>query len=325
MIKAAILGTGRCVPKKILTNADLEKMVDTSDEWITTRTGIKQRRIISEGETWTFLATEASRQALEMAQVAPQDLDIIIAATFTSDYRLPAGACLVQQELKAYKATAFDLAGACTGFIYGLSIAEKFIKDNPKLKILVIGAEILSAVTNWEDRSTCVLFGDGAGAAVVGADEEKGILSVYTGSDPTVWDLLCVPAGGSLYPPFKEGVPKEEYFVKMKGNEVFKYAVRYMEEAARTVLEKAGLEPKDIDWFIPHQANIRIINMVAKRLGIPLEKVIVNIEKYGNTSAATIPIALDEAVREGKIKRGDLILLDAFGGGFTYGAIVLKW
>ena len=272
-----------------------------------------------------LLAAEASRQALEMARVAPEDLDIIIAATFTADYPLPAGACLVQQALRAYKATAFDLAGACTGFVYALSVAEKFIKDNPELKILVIGAEVLSAVTNWEDRSTCVLFADGAGAAVVGADKERGILSVYTGSDPTVWDLLCVPAGGSLYPPFKGGVPKEEYFVKMKGNEVFKYAVRYMEESARIALEKVGLKPKDVDWLIPHQANIRIINMVAKRLGIPLEKVIVNIEKYGNTSAATIPIALDEAVREGKIKEGDLVLLDAFGGGFTYGAILLKW
>ncbi len=321
-----ILGTGRGIPKGILTNQDLEKMVDTSDEWITTRTGIKKRRICSQEETWTLLATEASRQALEMARMSPEELDLIIAATFTPDYRLPSGACLVQNELKAYKAAAFDIAAACTGFIYGLVIAEKFIKDNPHTKALVIGAEVLSAVTNWEDRSTCVLFGDGAGAAVVAAgNHQGGVLASYIGSDPRVWDLLCVPGGGSLHPPFKPGVAKEEYFVKMKGNEVFKYAIKYMEEAARIVLKRAGFEARDVDWLIPHQANIRIINMVAKKLGIPLEKVIVNIDEYGNTSAATIPIALDEAVRDGKIKKGDLVLLDAFGGGFTYGAILLKW
>ncbi|MCD6319326.1 MAG: ketoacyl-ACP synthase III [Candidatus Desulfofervidaceae bacterium] len=324
---AAILGTGSYLPKKVLTNQDLEKMVDTSDEWITTRSGIKERRIVSERESWSSLATEAAKKALEMAQIEPEELDLIIAGTFTPDLRLPSGACLVQNNLKAYNAAAFDLAAACTGFIYGLTVAEKFIKDNPNIKALVIGAEVLSPITNWEDRTTCVLFGDGAGAAVVGKGEkkEKGILASYIGSDPTVWDLLCVPGGGSLHPLFKKGVPKEEYFIKMKGNEVFKYAVRYMEEVARIVLEKAGYSPKDIDWFIPHQANIRIINMVAKKLGIPQEKVFVNIEKYGNTSAATVPIALDEAVRVGFIKPGNLILLDAFGGGFTYGAILLRW
>jgi len=322
---AAILGTGSYLPRKVLTNQDLEKMVDTSDEWITTRSGIKERRIVSEGESWSSLATEAAKKALEMAQVEPRDLDLIIAGTFTADMPLPSGACLVQNNLKAYKAAAFDLAAACTGFIYGLIVAEKFIKDDPNIKVLVIGAEVLSPITNWEDRTTCVLFGDGAGAVVVGRGEGKGILASYIGSDPTVWDLLCVPGGGSLYPPFKEGVPKEEYFIKMKGNEVFKYAVRYMEETARFVLEKAGYTPTDVDWLIPHQANIRIINMVAKKLGIPQEKVFVNIEKYGNTSAATIPIALDEAVRTGLIKPGDLVLLDAFGGGFTYGAILLRW
>lgn len=324
-MKVGILGTGSHLPKKILTNHDLEKMVDTSDEWITTRSGIKERRIVSD-ETWSFLATEASKKALEMAKIEASELDLIIAATFTADYRLPAGACLVQENLKAYNAAAFDISAACTGFIYALVIAEKFIKENPNTKALIIGAEILSSVTNWKDRSTCVLFGDGAGAAVVGSVEEgKGILASCIKSNPKVWDLLCVLGGGSVYPPCKKEVSKEEYYVKMKGNEVFKYAVRHMEEVAKVVLKMANVSSEEVDWLVPHQANIRIINMVAQKLGIPKEKVFVNLQKYGNTSAATVPIALDEAVRQGFIKPGDLILLDAFGGGFTYGALLMRW
>jgi len=324
-MKAAILGTGLQLPQKKLTNKDLERMVNTSDEWITTRSGIKERYIVSGKETLSFLSTEASKKALEMAKIDASELDLIIVATFTADFRLPSAATLVQNNLKAYNAAAFDIAAACTGFIYGLVIAEKFIKDNPKIKALVIGAEVLSSVTNWEDRTTCVLFGDGAGAALVSGAENRGILATYIKSDPRVWDLLCVLGGGSLYPPFQNGVPKEEYYVKMKGNEVFKYSVRYMEEAARIVLDKAGMSAADVDWLIPHQANIRIMKMIAKKLGIPEERVFINIDKYGNTSAATIPIALDEAVRQGAIKPGDLILLDAFGGGFTYGAVLLRW
>ncbi|CAD7779623.1 3-oxoacyl-[acyl-carrier-protein] synthase 3 [Candidatus Methanoperedenaceae archaeon GB50] len=324
-MKAAILGTGLQLPQKKLTNKDLEGMVNTSDEWITTRSGIKERYIVSGKETLSSLSTEASKKALEMAKIDASELDLIIVATFTADFRLPSAATLVQNNLKAYNAVAFDIAAACTGFIYGLVIAEKFIKDNPKIKALVIGAEVLSSVTNWEDRTTCVLFGDGAGAALVSGAENRGILATYIKSDPRVWDLLCVLGGGSLYPPFQNGVPKEEYYVRMKGNEVFKYSVRYMEEAARIVLDKAGMSPADIDWLIPHQANIRIMKMIAKKLGIPEEKVFINIDKYGNTSAATIPIALDEAVRQGAIKPGDLVLLDAFGGGFTYGAVLLRW
>jgi 3-oxoacyl-[acyl-carrier-protein] synthase-3 len=321
-----ILGTGSQLPEKRLTNKELEKMINTSDEWIISRSGIKERRIVSDRESWSFLATEASKKALEMAQINPTQLDFIIAATFTADFRLPAGACLVQNNLKAFNAAAFDIGAACTGFIYGLAIIEKFIKENPKIKALVIGAEVLSSITNWADRTTCVLFGDGAGAAVVGKIKgESSILASYIRSDPSVWDLLCVLGGSSLYPPQKDGVPKEQYYVKMKGNEVFKYSVRYMEEAARTVLDKTGLSIAEVKLLIPHQANIRIIKMVAKKLGIPEEKVFINIEKYGNTSAATIPIALDEAVRQRAIKRGDLVLLDAFGGGFTYGATLLRW
>ncbi|HDD35514.1 MAG TPA: ketoacyl-ACP synthase III [Candidatus Desulfofervidus auxilii] len=324
-MRAGILGTGSHLPKKKLTNHDLEKMVETSDEWITTRSGIKERRIVS-GETWSFLATEASKKALEMAKVEPGELDLIIGATFTADYRLPAGACLVQENLKAYKAAAFDISAACTGFIYGLVIAEKFIKDTPTTKALVIGAEVLSSVTNWKDRSTCVLFGDGAGAAVIGkVKKERGIIASCIKSDPQVWDLLCVLGGGSAYPPRNNEIPDEEYYVKMKGHEVFKYAVRHMVEVARTVIEMANISVNKIDWLIPHQANIRIINMVAQKLGIPIEKVYINLQKYGNTSAATVPIALDEAVREGAIKPGHLILLDAFGGGFTYGAVLIRW
>jgi 3-oxoacyl-[acyl-carrier-protein] synthase-3 len=325
--RTIILGTGAAVPEKILTNQELESMVDTSDEWISSRTGIKQRHIAGEGETTSSLATEAALGALEMADVEPGEVGMIILATTSPDRIMPNTAALVQNNIGARNAFAFDLYAACSGFVYGLTVADKFIKEKPDEKILVIGSELLSAVTDWQDRNTCVLFGDAAGAVVVSGTRggDRGILSTHLRSDGSLWELLYIPGGGCVYPPSAEMASKRDYCIRMHGNEVYKHAVRSLTEVAKEALEKNQMKADDVDLFIPHQANIRIMKTVAARLEIPIERVYVNIERYGNTSSATIPVALDEANRSGRLKPGDLILLDAFGGGFTWGAVMLRW
>ena len=305
-----IIGTGIYVPEKVLTNFDLEKMVDTSDEWITTRTGIKERRI-AEKESVVDMAVKASENALKEANLKPEELDLIILATLTPEKRFPSTACLVQARIGAKKVYSFDISAACSGFIYALDIADSFLKSKKAKRILIIGVEKLSEAVDWTDRSTCVLFGDGAGAVVVeNSEDESDIIASKMYSEGTLEDLLYADKCG---------------YIRMKGRELFKFAVRAMEEVCREVLESANVKPEDVKLVIPHQANVRIINALAEKLGIPKEKMFVNINKYGNTSAASIPIALHEAIKEGKIKRGDLILFTAMGGGLTWGAMLLKY
>ena len=327
MNRTVILGTGAAVPKKVLTNQDLESIVDTSDEWIATRTGIKSRYIAEDGESTSTLATEAARRALEMAGVKAEEVDMIVVGTTSPDMVMPNTGALVQKNLGASNAFAFDVYAACSGFIYALTIADKFVKENPGKKILAIGSELLSSITDWQDRNTCVLFGDAAGAVVVSgaSDGERGILSTHLHSDGCLWELLYIPGGGCVYPPSAEMAEKRDYCIRMHGNEVYKHAVRSLTEVAQEALAANQLDPEDVDLFIPHQANIRIMNKVAERLKIPPDRVYINIERYGNTSSASIPVALDEANRAGRIKRGDLVLLDAFGGGFTWGAVMIRW
>jgi 3-oxoacyl-[acyl-carrier-protein] synthase-3 len=324
--RVGILGVGKYLPGNILTNADLERMVDTTDEWITTRTGIKERRIAAENEATSDMALKAAKDALKNADLGPKDIDLIIVATITPDMFFPATACLVQHKLGARNVAAFDIAVACSGYVYGLTIAEKFIKNGSCKYALVIAAEKLSAVTDWEDRSTCVLFGDGAGAAVLGEVNEGGILGASLGADGSKGDLLQLPAGGSRMPASIKTVENKLHTIKMEGNVLFKHAVKIMAEAALAVTEPLGLKGDDIDIIIPHQANIRILNALAKRMGVdPEKKVYLNIKKYGNMSAASSAVALTEAVEEGRIKKGDIILMDAFGGGLTWGALLIKW
>ena len=327
MNRTVILGTGAAVPKKILTNQDLESIVDTADEWIASRTGIKSRHIAEDGETTSTLATEAARRSLEMAGVKPEELDMIVVGTTSPDMIMPNTGALVQKNLGASNAFAFDVYAACSGFLYALTIADKFVKENPEKKILAIGSELLSSITDWQDRNTCVLFGDAAGAVVVSgaSDGERGILSTHLHSDGCLWELLYIPGGGCVYPPSAEMAEKRDYCIRMHGNEVYKHAVRSLTEVAQEALAANQLDPEDVDLFIPHQANIRIMNKVAERLKISPDRVYINIERYGNTSSASIPVALDEANRAGRIKRGDLVLLDAFGGGFTWGAVMIRW
>jgi len=327
LLRSRITGTGSSLPSKILTNADLEGMVDTSDEWITSRTGIRERRIAVEGEYTSTFAAEASRNALSMAGVAADELDLIILGTVTPDFPFPATSCIVQQEIGAVNATALDISAACSGFIYGLSIADKFIRTGSAKKVLVIGAEVLSRVVDWTDRNTCILFGDGSGAAVVEAFEgDGGILSTHLFTNGAFWNTLYQPGCGSRNPASKSQTIEERlFYLKMDGNDVFKHAVRAMEEAALTALEANGMTGEDVSLFIPHQANRRIVDAAGKRLHLSPENIFINLHKYGNTSAASIPIALDEAVREGCVKAGDVVLLDAFGGGFTYGSALMRW
>jgi len=326
MAHARITGTGSSVPAKVLTNQDLERMVETSDEWITTRTGIKERRIAAEGEFTSTFATGAAEKALEMAGLSPEELDLIVVATVTPDFPFPATSCLVQNNLKASKAAAFDISAACSGFLYGLSIVNSFIKSGAASKAVVIGAETLSRITDWSDRNSCVLFGDGAGAVVLEATgEARGILSTHIHSDGSYWELLHQPACGSRNPADAKVLEERLPFIKMQGNEVFKLAVRAMEEAANEALATNGLTTSDIDLFISHQANRRIIDAIGKRLGLTEEQVYVNLERYGNTSAASIPIALDEANRMGRVKDGDILLFDSFGGGLTWASALIRW
>lgn len=323
--KAGILGVGSYLPEKIISNFDLEKIMDTSDEWIRTRTGIKERRVADENEATSDLATKAALNAIKDANLTPEDIDLIIVATITPDMIFPSTACLVQANIKATKAACFDLEAACSGFIYGMTVAKQFIETNTYKYVLVIGAEALSRILDYEDRSTAILFGDGAGAVVMGSVNEGGVLSTNLGSDGNGKDYLNIPAGGSKNPASEETLKNRLHYVKMAGNDVFKFAVRIMQDASIKCVESANLDIQDIDYLIPHQANIRIIEASAKRLKLNMDKVYVNLDRYGNMSAASIPVALDEAYREGKIKKGDNIVLVGFGGGLTWGASVVRW
>jgi 3-oxoacyl-[acyl-carrier-protein] synthase-3 len=328
MKKIGIMGTGSDLPERIIPNSYFEKIVDTTDEWIVTRTGIQTRRMIQPGESLSDLATRASEKALEMAGISPKKLDMIIVGTSTADMLSPSAGCIVQHRLGAKKAVAFDINAACPGFIYGLAVAQKFMQDGSCHHTLVVGGEIVSNRIDYKDRATCVLFGDGAGAVVLGHSSRDGdgeILSVDIQSDGDLWSLIHVPGGGSRIPPSQEMLEEGLQYVKMQGNEVFKYAVRTMVEAAQHAMKSEGITSEKIDWFIPHQANIRIMDTVAERLKISREKVIITVHKYGNTSAASIPTALDEGVRSGKIQRGDLVLATSFGAGLTWGAALFRY
>lgn len=321
-----IVGTGSYVPEKVLTNADLEKIVDTNDEWIVSRTGIKERHIADAGTPVSELCYQAALKALEDAKVTPEEVDLIIVATVTPDYAFPATAGLVADRLGAKNAAGFDLSAACTGFLYGITTGAQFVTSGLYRTVLVIGADTLSKTLNWEDRTTCVLFGDGAGAAVLQPVEEGyGFKSYELGADGSGGHLLAMLGGGSKNPATIETVQNKLHTLSMAGSEVYKFAVRIMGETALKVIEKAGLQKEDIDLFIPHQANVRIIDASVKRLGINPEKVFVNLERFGNMSGASIPVALDEAARGGRLKYGDNLLMVGFGAGLTWGGAVLKW
>ncbi|HEY4716334.1 MAG TPA: beta-ketoacyl-ACP synthase III [bacterium] len=321
-----IAGTGSFVPAKVISNADLSHMVDTSDEWITERTGIKERRMANEGQGSARMAYHASLRALKQAKTEAKDLDIIIFGTVTPDFYMPSAACILQDQLGAKKALAFDISAACSGFLYSLVIAESLVKQGKGKKALVVGADTLSKFTDYSDRSTCILFGDGAGAVVLSSGRRDcGLVSWRLYSDGSRWGLLNIPGGGSVYPPADKTLMKRMHFIKMNGRKIFKFAVKLMVDAAEEVLDDAGLDIRDVDLFIPHQANIRIIESVVRNLRIDKDKVFVNLALYGNTSAASIPIALDEAVRKGRVKKGDRVLLASFGSGLTWGAVLLRW
>lgn len=324
---AKIAGTGHYVPDKILTNFDLEKMVDTSDEWIRTRTGMVERRIASEDQAASDLAYQASLKAFEMAKIKPKDLDMIIIGTISGDHPFPSTSCILQKKLGLKNIPAFDISAGCSGWIYGTNIAKQYIENGIVKNVLVIGVEILTRITNWNDRNTCILFGDGAGATIISRAEPKDIsrfIDTEITADGTHYDLLVQTAGGSKMPASKESVEKNLHTLYMEGNKIFKLAVKSMQTACELLLHRNKMDIKNIDWLITHQANMRIIQALGKRLKIDPNNVIVNIEKYGNTSAATIPIALDEAIRDGKIRHGDLILMASFGAGLTYGSLLVR-
>ena len=324
--RSVILGTGSELPSKVVTNHDLEKMVETSDEWITVRTGIKERRVLDEGKGNAVMAFRAARRALKDAQMQATDLDAIIMGTVTPDYPFPSSACVLEDMLGARNVFSFDVGAACSGFLNALSVADSFIRTGQINNALVVGSDALSRLLNWQDRGTCILFGDGAGAVVLGASQNgSGILSTRLRTDGSYVKTLYVPAGGSLKPATPETVQRNEHTITMNGKEVFKIAVRSMEEISRQALVEADVQVSEVALVIPHQANRRIIVALAERLGIPMERVMVNLEKYGNTSAASIPVALDEAKRQGRIKPGDIVLLNAFGAGFAWGAAVIKF
>ncbi len=318
MIYSRILGTGSFLPARTMTNADLEAIVDTTATWIFERTGIEKRHLVSEGETCCDLAEAAARRALDAAGLQPSDIDLIIVATTTPDQFFPSTACLLQQRLGVRGCPAFDLQAVCTGFVYAVGVADKFIRTGAAKRALVVGAETLSRILNWEDRGTCVLFGDGAGAVVLEAADEPGIISTHLHADGAYKDLLQVPGGiGNGHP--------DARFMEMKGNEVFRVAVTTLGRIVDETLEAAGLAKSDIDWLIPHQANIRIIQATARKLDLPMERVVVTVAEHGNTSAASIPLAFDQAVRDGRIQRGELLLMEAFGGGFTWGSVLVRY
>ncbi|WP_457574965.1 beta-ketoacyl-ACP synthase III [Desulfolithobacter sp.] len=323
-MRAAVLGTGSCLPERVVTNTDLENLVETSDEWITTRTGIRTRRIAGDGEENYRLAATAARRALEMAKVSPEELDLVVVATLTPHMMMPSSACFVQAEIGAVNAFAYDLNAACSGFLYGLDLVDSYISRRPDMKILLIGSETLSARVNWEDRNTCILFGDGAGACVLTGREQGGVVASRLLSDGRLWKLLYMDSPESRNPAIRQPDRKGCY-IQMSGRDVFKYAVRAMEEAVTRLFLETGTSIDQVDLMIPHQANIRILGKLMERLGVPDEKLYINVDKYGNTSAASIPIALDEANRKGILSRGQRILFCSFGGGFTWGALLMDW
>ena len=326
MSSAGILGTGTALPEKVITNHDLEKIVETSDRWIVERTGIKERRQAGPGETTSSLSVQASRKALEMAGITPQELDLIICSTISPDMPLPATASFIQRELGARDCCAFDLAAACSGFLFGITVADQFIRTGKAKRVLVIGAELLSRYLDYKDRATCVIFGDGVAASVLGPVEPpSGMLASELHTNGNYADHLYIPAGGTAKPASCETVQAHDHYIKMRGNELFKVAVRSLEEVSRRVLQQAGVCPEQVSLFIPHQANQRITDAVRQRLGVTPDRVYSNISHVGNTSSASIPICLDECVRSGRIKKGDLILMSAFGAGVTWGAVLMRW
>jgi len=326
MIRSRIIATGSYAPPKVLTNFDLENMVETTDEWIISRSGIRERRIVETNVSTSDLGTQAALRALNAAGLSPEDLDFIITGTNSPDMFFPCTGCFIQAKIGAKKAAAFDVSAGCTSFIHALSLADKFIKEDPSRKVMVLGAEIMSKVTDWTDRGTCVLFGDGAGAIIlVGEEGERGVLSTHLHSDGSLWELLYMPGGGSANPSSHETVDKRMHYIKMAGNQLFKVAVRALADVSQEALKFNGLKCEDIDIMIPHQANTRIVEAAARLINFPMEKIFLNIDKYGNTSSATIPIAMDEVQREGKVKAGDLMLLCSFGTGVTWGSAVIRW
>lgn len=323
---AGLVGLGTYLPEEIIKNSDLEKIIDTSDEWIRTRTGISERRRISNNEASSDMGVKAAVKALQNAGIKAEEVDLIIVPTATPDMLFPSTACIIQDKIGAVNAAAFDISAGCTGFIYALSVANQYVASGAYDTVLVVATESLTRFLNWEDRNTCVLFGDGAGAVVIKPVEEgSGFLSFVLGSDGSGADLLKIPAGGSRNPSSEKTVADKLHCINMAGNEVFKFAVRIMGEAAAQALDKAGLSKEDVDLLVPHQANTRIIESAAKRLGLPQEKVVINLDKYGNMSSASIPVALEEAKNRGLLKKGDLVVLVGFGAGLTWGACVMKW
>ena len=326
MTRAKIIGVGAYAPKRVLTNADLEKMVDTNDAWIVQRSGIRERHIADETEATSDLAFQAAQQAIERANLLPDDIDFIAVGTTTPDMFFPTTSNMLQYRLGCRRAGSIDLLAACAGSIYSLAVGAQFIETGKYRRVLCVGAETLSRITDWTDRGTCVLLADAAGAAVLeAADDGSGIIDVDLYSDGQFWNLLYMPAGGSRHPSTQETVEARLHYAKMKGGEIFKVAVRMFEECAATILARHGLKPDDLALFIPHQANLRIIEVAAKRLGLPMERVFVNIDRYGNTGAASVYVALEEAVTTGRIQRGDLVLLAAFGGGLAWGTALMQW
>jgi len=323
--RATITGNGKYLPPEVMTNKDIEKIVDTSDEWIRSRTGIEKRRIAADDMTTSQMGYLAAKEALEDADLAPEDLDLIIVATVTPDMIFPATSCIIQEKLGAKNAAAFDLEAGCSGFVYGVSVAGQFISSGMYDNVLVIGVETLSRITDWEDRDTAVLFGDGAGAAVMQSTEKGGFLAYDLGADGAGQDALHVPAGGTIKPASEETVKDKLHFIRMEGNTVYKFAVKRMGKASLEVIKKAGLKREDIDLLIPHQANTRIIDAAARRLKLSSDKVYVNLPEYGNTSSASVPIALAEAKEKGLIKKGDIVVLVAFGAGLTWASAVIEW
>lgn len=324
MSHVKIIGTGSAAPEKILSNNDLEKLVDTTDEWITSRTGIKERRIASQDIASSDLGYEASLKALESAGIDARDLDGIIVGTITPDFLFPSTACILQSKLGADNIISFDLSAGCSGFLYALHVGYGLINGGSAKKLLIVGAETLSRVVDYEDRATCILFGDGAGAVVISKSDQPGILSSIMNSDGKDWKLLYQPGGGSRIPASEESIKNKDHFLKMEGKDVFKVAVKSMETATVNVVKDADIDPSDIDLLIPHQANYRIIEAIRRRLDMPEEKVFCNLDRYGNTSSASVPIALDEAIKSGRAKEGDTVLFAAFGAGFTWGASVVR-
>ncbi len=327
MARTQIIGTGSYAPEKVLTNADLEKIVDTTDAWITERTGIRQRRVAAPGETTSDMAVHAARRALEMAGVRPEELGLIVVGTVTPDMPMPSCAAVVQAKLGAKNAFAFDISAACSGGLYALTVADQFLRSGQVKRALVIGADMLSRTVNWEDRNTCVLFGDGAGAMVIAPteDEGRGLLSTHLYTDGTQAEILCIPGGGTSKPATEEMIKDKLNTLHMNGREVFKFAVRALADSAMTALKANGLSVRDVDHVIAHQANIRILEAVLQRLELPVEKCWLNLHDYGNTSSASVPMTLDEANRAGRLKQGDVVAMMAIGAGMTWGSAVMRW